>query len=147
MSKPVTCPCCGEELSSDYMSADPSRRRFFAALRDVHANLRPQHLQRWPNPEVMRKHALIEVGYCDAVTVACGSKTSAPQIANTFRLLNQYCVALVKGDVVTVFTARSMARRALQKKEFLQVADRVFGWLYDETGIDASKSTEGRAAA
>jgi hypothetical protein len=147
MSKPICCPSCGEEISGDYMSADLSRRRFFAALRDLHANLRQEHLERWPNPEVMRKHALIAVGYCDAVTVACGSKTSAPQIANTFRLLNQYCVALVKGDVVTVFTARSMARRALQKKEFLQVADRVFGWLYEETGIDASKSTEGKAAA
>lgn len=146
MSKPVTCPCCGEELSSDYMSADPSRRRFFAALRDAHANLRPEHLERWPNPEVMRKHALIAVGYCDVITAPCGSKVSAPQVANAFRLLNQYCIAVVKGDVVTVFTARSMARRALQKKEFLQVADRVFAWLYEQTGIDASRSTEARAA-
>lgn len=147
MSKPVMCPSCGEEISSDYMSADPSRRRFFAALRDVHANLRPEHLERWPNAEILRKHALIAIGYCDSVTVACGSKDAAPKIANTFRLLNQYCVALVKGNVVTVFTARSMARRALQKREFLQVADRVFDWVHKTTGIDANKSHEGKAAA
>lgn len=144
MSNAIQCPCCGEELSSDYMSADPSRRRFFAALRDVHANLRPEHLERWPNAEIMRKHALIAIGYCDAMTVACGSKTAAPQIANAFRLQNQYCLALVKGDVVTVFTARSMARRALQKKEFMQVADRVFDYIHQATGIDANQA--GKAA-
>lgn len=144
MSKAVTCPNCGEELSGDYMSADPARRFFFAALRDAHANLRPEHLERWPNAEILRKHGLIAIGYCDAVTVACGSKASAPQIANTFRLLNQYAIASVKGDVVTVFTARSMSRRALPKKEFLEVSRRLFNWLYAETGIDAEKA--GQAA-
>lgn len=144
MSKAVTCPNCGEELSADYMSADPARRFFFAALRDAHANLRPEHLERWPNAEILRKHGLIAIGHCDAVTVACGSKTSAPQIANTFRLLNQYCIASVRGDVVTVFTARSMSRRALPKKDFLEVSRRLFNWLYVETGIDAEKA--GQAA-
>lgn len=145
MSKDVCCPNCGEEISGDYMSADPARRRFFAALRDAHASLRPEHLERWPNPEILRKHALVAVGYCDAMTIACGSKSAAPRIANAFRLQNQYCIALVKNDVVTVFTARSMARRALPKKEFLQVAQRVFDWLYQQTGIDTNKA--GQAAA
>lgn len=144
MSKGIHCPECGCEISSDYMSADASRRYFFAALRDVHANLRPEHVERWPNAEILRKHGLIAIGYCDAVTVACGSKTSAPQIANTFRLLNQYAIASVRGDVVTVFTARSMARRALPKKEFLEVSRRLFDWIMNETGIDAEKA--GRAA-
>lgn len=144
IGKEITCPNCGESISSDYMSADASRRFFFAALRDVHNNL-PDHLrERWPNAEIMRKHALVAVGYCDAMTVACGSKVAAPQIANTFRVLNHYCIASVKGDVVTVFTARSMARRALQKREFREVADKVFSYLYEQTGIDASKA--GQAA-
>lgn len=147
MSKDVTCPNCGESISGDYMSADASRRHFFAALRDAHANLREDMHARWPNPETLRKHALIAVGWCDQVTVACGSKSAAPQIANTFRLMNQYCIAVVKGDVVTIYTARSMARRALQKKEFLKVADAVFAWVRDTTGIDPSQSIEGRNAA
>lgn len=144
MSGAIQCPCCGEELTSDYMSADPMRRRFFAALRDVHANLRPEHSERWPNSEIMRKHALCAIGYCDAMTVVCGSKTAAPQIANAFRLKDQYCIATVKGDVVTVFTARSMARRALPKPEFIRVADRVFDYIHQITGIDANKA--GQAA-
>lgn len=144
MSRDIHCPECGADISSDYMSADPSRRFFFAALRDVHNNLPDQLRERWPNAEIMRKHALCAVGYCDAMTVVCGSKAAAPQIANTFRALNHYCIASVKGDVVTVFTARSMARRALQKKEFREVADKVFSYLYEQTGIDATKA--GQAA-
>lgn len=146
MTRDIQCPNCGESISGDFMSADASRRRFFAALRDVHANMRLDFHARWPNPETLRKHALIAVGWCDQVTVVCGSKAAAPQIANTFRMLNQYCIAVPKGDVVTVYTARSMARRALQKKQFLEIADRVFAWIAETTGIDPSQSHEGRAA-
>lgn len=145
MADAIQCPCCGEEISSDFMSADKSRRYFFAAIRDVHANLRADLRDRWPNAEIMRKHGLIAVGYCDAMTVTCGSKSSAPGIANAFRLKDQYCLASVQGDVVTIFTARSMARRALQKPQFIALADRLFDWLYQQTGIDVNQS--GRAAA
>lgn len=147
MSKAIQCPCCGEEISGDYMSADKSRRYFFAALRDAYANLRDEHRERWPNPEALRKHALIAIGYCDTMTVVCGSKSAAPGIASAFRMQNLYCIAVVKGDVVQVYTARSMARRALQKREFLAVSEKVFAWIAETTGIDPSQSIEGRAAA
>jgi len=127
------------------MSADSSRRYFFAALRDAHSNLRDEHLQMWPNAEIMRKHCLIAIGHCDQVTLPC-TKATAPQIANTFRLFNQYCVALVKADTVTVYTARSMSRRALPKKQFLEVSRLVFDHISAVTGIDPSQSHEGRAA-
>jgi hypothetical protein len=145
--KAIHCPDCGCEIGGDYMSADPMRRRFFAALRDAWANLRDEHRDRFPNAEVMRKHALIAVGWCDVMTVAAGSKSAAPQIANAFKARDQYCIATVRGDVITIYTARSMARRALLKKEFGQVADRVFSWVHEQTGIDPAQSHEGRAAA
>lgn len=103
-------------------------------------------LERWPNAEVLRKSALIAIGYCDAITIACGSKAAAPGIANAFRLKDQYCIAIVKGDVVTIYTARSMARRALLKREFMDVAEKVFAWVHEQTGIDPGQSHEARAA-
>jgi hypothetical protein len=145
--KVIQCPCCGEEISGDYMSADKSRRYFFAALRDAWANLPDAMRERFPNAEVLRKHALVAIGYCDVITLAVGSKAAAPQIASAFRLKDQYCIATVRGDVVTIYTARSMARRVLLKKDFLQVADKVFHWIAETTGIDPSQSHEGRAAA
>lgn len=146
MAQDINCPDCGCVLTSDYMSADPARRYFFAALRDAHANL-PDHLRdRWPNAEVLRKNALIGIGYCDVVTLPCGSRASAPKIAAAFKMKDHYCIAKVNGDVVTVYTARSMARRVLLKKDFLEVADKVFAWIHARTGIDPSQSHEGRAA-
>ena len=129
------------------MSADPMRRRFFACLRDAWANLREEHKDRFPNAEVLRKHALIAIGHCDVMTLACGSKTAAPQIASAFQVKDNYCIATVRDAVVTVFTARSMSRRSLLKRDFIQVADRVFAWVQEQTGIDPGQSHEGRAAA
>jgi len=141
----IHCPDCGCEISGDYMSADKSRRYFFAALRDAWANLPDAMRDQFPNAEVLRKHSLIAIGYCDVITLACGSKTAAPQIASAFRMKDQYCVATVRGDVVTIYTARSMARRVLLKKDFLRVADQVFAWIAQTTGIDPSQSQEAAA--
>lgn len=143
----IHCPDCGTLISGDYMSADRMRRYFFAALRDAHASLPDAMRERFPNPEVLRKHALIAVGHCDVITLACGSKASAPMIAGAFRMKDQYCIASVRGDVVTIYTARSMARRVLLKKPFREVAEKVFAWVHEQTGVDPGQSQEARAAA
>lgn len=142
----IHCPDCGCLISGDYMSADKTRRYFFAALRDAHANLPDALKERFPNAEVLRKQALIAVGHCDVMTLAVGSKAAAPSIANAFRMKDAYCIATVRGDVVTVYTARSMARRVLLKKEFLALAEKVFAWIAETTGIDPAQSPEARAA-
>lgn len=144
--KSIQCPCCGETLTGDYMSADPMRRMFFAAIRDAWANLPDAMREQFPNPEILRKHALIAIGYCDVITLAVGSKAAAPQIAAAFRMKDQYCVATVRGDVVTVYTARSMARRVLLKRDFREVADKVFHWIASTTGVDPAQSHDARAA-
>jgi hypothetical protein len=145
--KAINCPDCGCEISGDYMSADPMRRRFFAALRDAWSNLPDEMRDRFPNAEVLRKNALIAIGYCDVMTVVAGSKSAAPQIANAFKARDQYCIAIPRGDVVTIYTARSMARRVLLKKDFREVADKVFHWIAQTTGVDPAQSHEARAAA
>lgn len=143
----IHCHECGALISGDYMSADKTRRYFFAALRDTWESLPDSMKERWPNAEILRKQALIAVGHCDSITLACGSKAAAPAIANAFQLKDAYCLATVRGDVVTVYTARSMARRVLLKKEFQEVARAVFHWIELQTGIDPAQSPEGRAAA
>ena len=147
MTKEIFCPDCGCKISGDYMSADAGRRRFFACLRDAHANLPDRLRDQLPNAEVLRKHALIAVGHCDVMTVVCGSKSSAPGIAKAFMARDQYCIAIPRGDVVIISTARSMARRVLLKRDFMEVADKVFHWIAETTGVDPGQSHEGRKAA
>ena len=146
MTAEHTCPECGCVISSDLMSADKMRQRFFAQLRDVHGNLSDEHRRRFPSSETLRKHALIAVGWCDVMTVLAGSKAAAPGVAAAFHSKVPHCIIDIRGDVLTIYTARSMARRALLKKPFNDVASKVWDWIYRETGIDADRSDMARAA-
>jgi hypothetical protein len=146
VSKDIHCPECGCEISGDIFSADQMRKRFFACLRDAHANLREEHLQRWPDTEAFRKSFLIAVGHCDVATICAGSKTAAHEVATYLRGRDRHCLVTIRGDVLMVYTARSMARRVLPKKQFLEVARRVFDHIAQTTGIDPAQSHEGRAA-
>ena len=141
-----TCPECGCVISSDLMSADKMRQRFFAQLRDVHGNLSDEHRRRFPSSETLRKHALIAIGHCDVMTVIAGSKAAAPGVAAALKSKDHYCIIDIRGDVLTMYTARSMARRALLKKQFHEVAEKVWAWVYEQTGIDADRSEMARAA-
>ena len=122
------------------------RKRFFAQIRDVHSNLRDEHRQRWPSAEIMRKHALINVGYCDSMQVAAGSKAAAPRIADAFKHMDRYCLVDVRDSVLTVFTARSMSRNSLRKPQFHEVAEAALHWIFQQTGIDGRLSEEAKAA-
>jgi len=142
MSKDVSCPECGCVISSDLMAADQMRKRFFACIRDSHANLRDDDLARFPSSEHLRKHALIAAGWCDVMTVVAGSKAAAPGIAHAIQSKDRYCVIIINGDVLTVYTARSMARRSLKKPQFLDVAEKAFAWIARTTGVDPALSRE-----
>jgi hypothetical protein len=138
MNKPdFTCPECGVVLTSDIFSADKMRRRFFAHLReDVWGSLKEEHVRRFPSPEILRKHALIAVGHCDVRTVVAGSRSAAPDLAKAFEAMDSYAIVTVQGDVITIYQAKSMARRFLLKPQFNDVAEKVWTWIYQQTGID-----------
>lgn len=146
MSKDFACPDCGCIISSDLMAADKQRRRFFAAIRDSFDTMPDHHRARFPSSEVLRKHALIAAGWCDVMTVVAGSKAAAPGIAAAFQHKDRYCVAIVRGDVVIVSTARSMSRRSLLRPQFREIADKAFAWIEATTGVDPAKSYERMAA-
>lgn len=140
MSKLSHCPECGCELSDDLFTADKMRQAFFASLRDTWFSFGPELRRRFPSSESLRKQALIAIGYCDVMTVACGSKAAAPGIAAAFQMKDNYCIATIDGAVVTVMTAKSMARRVLKKPQFREVALAVEAWVSEQTGFDASQA-------
>lgn len=139
MSKDITCPECGCVISSDLMAADAMRKAFFAAIRDSHSNLRDEHLSRFPSSEHLRKHALIAAGWCDVMTVLAGSKAAAPGIAAALQSKDRYCLIVIRGEVLTVYTARSMSRNSLLKPQFKDVALKAFAWIDETTGVDPSR--------
>lgn len=141
MRKPEQhCSECGAIFDADLNSVDPMRRFFFAQIRDAHANL-PDHLRdRWPSSEHLRKHALIAAGHCDTAQVIAGSKRAALDVAALIKSMDRYRIVVVEGDVLTVYTARSMARRFLLKPQFREVVDKVMVWITQQTNIDPRRS-------
>ena len=120
------------------------RRRFFAIVRDVWANL-PDHLRaQYPHSEILRKTALCRTGWCDVQTVTAGNKTAALEVAAMAKRLDRYAIVDVQGTVVMVFTARSMRKRVCPKKTFIDVSEKVLDWLSELVGADVAEA--GRAA-
>lgn len=138
----IICPDCGSIIGDEPMSADPMRRRFFAIVRDVHANLPEPLRQRFPSSEALRKHALIAAGHCDQVTLIAASEEGAVSLATFLRRKDRFAIMDIKGAILTIWTARSMSRRALLKPQFKEVSQKALDWIQETTGIDPNGSQE-----
>lgn len=140
MTKERHCPSCGELLDDPRDHSDAARRRFFAIIREVWQTL-PDHLaQQHVSAEHLRKAALIHAGWCDSKTIAAGSKTAALEVAALSKHLDRYAIANVSGSVVTVFTARSISKRACPKAQFMPLSEKVYTWLSQLVGSDVEKA-------
>ena len=136
MTKEMHCPECGCIIDRDLYSADKARQRFFAALRDTWQSL-PDHMRRrFPNSEVLRKHALIAAGHCDVITIIVGTKSGAENVKSALEAIDRYCIVDMSGGVLTRYSARSMSRPILKGKGFHEVVHKVTDWIAEQTGID-----------
>lgn len=149
MSKDVHCPSCGTvfEPEDENDHSDPMRRRFFAIVRDVWANLPDDLRERFPSVEVLRKTALCRAGWAECMVATCGTKAATTEMVRVAKSLDRYAIVDVAGTVVTIFTARSLKKRHCPKKTFLQVSEKTLDWLSQLIGTDVSQSHEGRNAA
>ncbi len=86
-----------------------SHRQYMASVQDYWANL-PEHLaEEFPTPDDLRGWALIRTGFCEA------HKVVGKQVLRR----RGYCVVVTDKDgITTVYTAKSQAYGAMDKKEF-----------------------------
>lgn len=138
--KELTCPECGASLDHDWTTADPVRAAFFATLKDVYRNFTDEHRLRWKSIEHLRKAALIQVGHCEQSTIILHNNETAVAVAALVQQKDRYCIIDIYDNVMVTFTAKSLARSAIHKPQFLEVIDMVFIWIREQTGIDGFKS-------
>lgn len=131
-----TCPHCGVELVNAKEHSDPMRRMFFSEVRKIWETLPDHYARLYPSSEHLRKAALCRAGWADSTTVTCGNKTAAIEVAAMCRHLDKYAIVDLEGSVVTVFTARSLAKRVCPKKQFTEVADKALNWCNQLVGIE-----------
>lgn len=111
-----------------------SHRHMFAMINDAHANLSDDKLELHPSPEALRKHALIECGYCDQQSFVCSSEAEARRLAAFLKPVDEFSIILSKRNIVTRYIAKSMSVKALGNKEFQIWKDAILTWIAAQIG-------------
>ena len=83
------------------------RGHYFASIREAWGNLSPEAVARYPDPEHLRKWALIKSGWRKENYTVCDSEERADVLAAFLRKLDSLAVVVVEGKVVRTYLARS----------------------------------------
>jgi hypothetical protein len=123
-------------------------RAYFAQLKDCFDNLPEEHAEQFPTSEALRNYALIRTGYRDEQTHVCASAAEAARTAILARALAPMSVVVVKGSIVTIWSAKSQAFRAMDKETFNASADAVLAYAASLIGVapEVVAQNAGRAA-
>jgi len=125
----------------------PSHRQEFAWLKEAWANL-PEDLQAvYPNPEVLRKRALIATGWCDVKDYVCISKIAARrQAAVLGEHTDKYTVIDVSERVVRVMKAKSQAVNRMKKADFEASKRDILNWVSGLLQVEPEELQRAQAA-
>ena len=123
-----------------------SHNHFFAAVKDGWMNLHEDYADRFPDPESLRKWALIKTGYRDERTIVASSKAEAQRIAAFTRPMDQHAVVVVREAVVIVWTAQSQAVRAMGRERFQQSKTAVLDEIAKMARVPPDQLTRNEAA-
>jgi hypothetical protein len=116
-----------------------SHNHFFAALHEAWKNLPEEVAERFPSAEHLRKWALIKNGYADERTIVCDTPNDAKKTAAVFAHFNEHGIAVVKGRVVSILTAKSQSVRAMNKKVFQESKQAVLDTIAGMIGVAPEK--------
>jgi hypothetical protein len=124
-----------------------SHRQYFAVVRNAWMNLNERDAERFPTPEHLRKYALIKAGYYLERSYVAKSKAEAQRIAAFMRPVDEYALVIVRDNVVRAFNARSQDLAHMNRREFQESKDAVFGVLAKMIGVDPQTLSRQQEAA
>jgi hypothetical protein len=105
--------------------SEASHAHYFAMIAEGWANLPESQAERFQNPEALRKYALIKSGYATQRQYVAGSRAEALRVAAFVKGADEYEIASVDGNIVTIWRAESQSYRAMGKKKFQASKDAV----------------------
>jgi hypothetical protein len=120
--------------------SEASERHFFAVLKELWLNLPEGNESRFPDPETLRKFALVATGHCTVNQYVATTKAEAARLcASLEKEAPQYSVVSLNGLVVTVARPLSQSRKAMGKEQFQKSKDDVLGWVGNLVGVSAPR--------
>lgn len=134
----------GETYTLDeiYMRSHATHAHFFACIKAAWESLPDHLLPQYPNPEALRKRALIHTGFCTQVQHVCKSAAEAERLAAIIRPYDTYQLVLIdpaRPTVVTVYHALSQDHRSMDKRRFAESKEAVLRWIGDLIGADPAE--------
>lgn len=124
-----------------------SHNHFFASLTDAWTNLPEALADTYPSIEHFRKRLLIQAGFCDEQKTVFSTEKDAIKAAAIAWQRDDYCVADVQGNVLTIWTAKSQSMRAMGRADFqksksavLELAASLIGTTTDALAESAEKA-------
>lgn len=128
--------------------SDATHKHEFAWLREAWKQLPENISDQYPSPEHLRKRALIQAGYFHEMAVDAGSNAAAIRVAHGFMAHDEFCIAVVRGSVVAVRTAKSQSRRSMNEAEFQQSKTAIMEIISNLIGVtpEALEQNTGKAA-
>jgi hypothetical protein len=101
----------------EHRSAE-THKHYFSAIADAWANLREDVAATMPNPEALRKWALIQAGYCTMTKLAFKTNAEAIAACAFVSSLDTYAECGVNGTVAVISRATSQSMKSMGKDEF-----------------------------
>lgn len=113
-----------------------SHNHQFAEITELWQTL-PESMANLPyaqSPDALRKHVLIERGYCDVATVDAGSKAAAVRVAATVTPIatraHGHAIVKADGPLMRIYTPHSQSYRAMGKVLFNESKAVVLDWIH-----------------
>lgn len=106
-----------------------SHKHQFAWLHEAWLSLPEDVAGRFLNEDQLRKHALINGGFCDCASVVCASKAEAERWYKHITERDPYCIVKIEGNTFLHFTAHSQAMRSMGKERFQRSKDAVLNYV------------------
>lgn len=106
------------EMVEHHPRSGSSHAHQFAAIDEAWANLAPEQVEMWPSAEHFRHYLLIKTGWCTSRTFLMANGDEANKLRHDLKSRDPFTLVLTKGDVVTVYNAKSQSYRAMSKDDF-----------------------------
>ena len=116
--------------------SEASHAHYFAMIAEGWANLPDDQAARFQNPEALRKFALIKSGYATQRQYVAGSRAEALRVASFAPSTEEYELATVEGNIVTIWRAESQSYRAMGKRRFQESKDAVLSFISSLLGVE-----------
>ena len=120
-------------------ASEKARRFFHAQLADLWQGLPEEIAERWPTVESFRKAGLIACGYCHKVEAVCATNQQAQALAASYTRLDDYVVVEIRDSVISVWTARSQRRNAMDAAERKAANAAVLEWAAAQVGVSSEQ--------